>query len=111
MGQASFTPVLGLPVAPLDVIENVLLAVHRKGLPSNPSDPQGADGVLIDCEALFQGMRSHILIKDVTSSEVENTTVVLIFGDQPDIDSPVWIFVFIILAGKLANTHELCLTL
>lgn len=47
------------------------------------SDPQGADGVLIDCEALFQGMRSHILIKDVTSSEVENTTVVLIFGDQP----------------------------
>lgn len=46
-------------------------------------DPQGADGVLIDCEALFQGMRSHILIKDVTPSEVKNTTVVLIFGDQP----------------------------
>lgn len=110
-GRASFTSILGLPVAPLDVIKNVLLTVHRKGLPSDSSDPQGADGVLIDCEALFQGVRSHVLIKDVTPSEVENTTVVLIFGDQPDIDSPVWIFLSILLAGKLANTHELCFTL
>lgn len=47
------------------------------------SDPKWSNGVLVECETLFQGMSSHGLIKDITASEVQNPTVVLILGNQP----------------------------
>lgn len=56
------------------------------------SDSHGTDGVFIDCEALFQGMGSHILIENVTPSEIENTTVILIFGNQPEKANRKYIF-------------------
>lgn len=43
------------------------------------SDPKWSNGVLVERETLLQGMSSHVLIEDITSSEVQNTTVVLIF--------------------------------
>lgn len=47
------------------------------------SDPERPYGVLIESKALLQRMSSHVFIEDITSSEVEDSTVVLIIGDQP----------------------------
>lgn len=47
------------------------------------SDPKWSNGVLVECETLFQGMSSHGFIKDITASEVQNPTIVLILGNQP----------------------------
>ena len=47
------------------------------------SDSQGTDCVFIDCEAFFYSMSSHILIENITPSEIEDTTVILILGYQP----------------------------
>lgn len=44
-------------------------------------DPKWPNGVLVECETLLQSMSSHVLIEDITSSEVQNTTVVLILGN------------------------------
>lgn len=45
------------------------------------SDPKWANGVLVEGETLFQSMSSHILIEDITSGEVQNSTVVLVLGN------------------------------
>lgn len=47
------------------------------------SDSKWSDGVLIQCEALLQSMCSHVLVEDITSSEIQNSTVVLVLGNQP----------------------------
>ena len=40
--------------------------------------------VLVDCEPLVQRMRSQILVKRVTASEVQKGTGVLVCRDQPE---------------------------
>lgn len=45
------------------------------------SDPKWSNGVLVECETLLKSVSSHVLIEDITSSEVQNTTVVLILGN------------------------------
>lgn len=49
------------------------------------SDTQATDGILIDGEAHFQSVSSHVLIEYITSCEVQYTTVILIFRDKPRI--------------------------
>lgn len=44
-------------------------------------DAKWTDGVLIQCEALLQSMCSHVLVEDITSSEIQNPTVVLVLGN------------------------------
>lgn len=53
--------------------------------PRLTSDTQGTDCILIDREAHFQSMSSHVLIEYITSCEIQYTTVILIFGDKPRI--------------------------
>lgn len=45
------------------------------------SDSKWSNGVLVECETLLQSVSSHVLIEDITSSEVQNSTVVLILGN------------------------------
>lgn len=47
------------------------------------SDPKWSYGVLIEREALLQSVSSHVFIEDITPSEIENATEVLVLGDQP----------------------------
>lgn len=47
------------------------------------SDSNWTYGVLIKSEALLQSMSSHIFIEDITSSEIQDSTVVLVLGNQP----------------------------
>lgn len=47
------------------------------------SDAYWSDGVLIESKALLQGMSSHVLIEDIAPGEIQNPTVVLVFGDEP----------------------------
>lgn len=51
------------------------------------SDAERPDRVLIKGEALLQGVGSHVLIEEVASGEVEDSTVILILGNQPIIQS------------------------
>lgn len=53
--------------------------------PRLTSDTQGTDCILIDREAHFQSMSSHVLVEYVTSREIQYTTVILIFRDKPRI--------------------------
>lgn len=54
--------------------------------PRLTGDTQGTDCVLIDREAHFQCMSSHVLIEYITSCEIQYTTVILISGDKPRIE-------------------------
>lgn len=45
------------------------------------SDTKWPNGVLVQSEALLQSVCPHVLIKDVTSSEIQNSTVVLVLGN------------------------------
>lgn len=47
------------------------------------SDAYWSDGVLVESEALLQRMSSHVLVEDIAPGEIENATVVLVFGDEP----------------------------
>lgn len=45
------------------------------------SDSKWSYGVLIQSEPLLQCMGSHIFIKNITSSEIQNSTEVLVLGN------------------------------
>lgn len=55
--------------------------VHVVGLLT--SDAYWSDAVLVESEALLQSVSSHVFIEDVAASEIQNATVVLVFGDEP----------------------------
>lgn len=42
------------------------------------SDTKWSNSVLVQCEALLQSVSSHVLVEDITSSEIQNSTVVLV---------------------------------
>lgn len=101
--------VFWLPVFVLDVVEDVSLAVHQHGLSCDTSDAYWSDAVLVESEALLQSVSSHVFIEDVAAGEIQNATVVLVFGDEPDINTPVTIFLLIFITClQLADAHELC---
>lgn len=47
------------------------------------SDAYWSDGVLVESEALLQRVSSHVLVEDVAPGEIQNATIVLVFGDEP----------------------------
>lgn len=53
--------------------------------PRLTSNTQAAYSILIDCEAHFQSVSSHVLIEYITSCEIQYTAVILIFWDKPRI--------------------------
>jgi len=64
-----------------DVVKDVFFARYRKW---RLEVVQWPDGVLVEGEALLQGMSSHSLVEDVAASEVEDAAVILIFGKEPE---------------------------
>lgn len=58
-----------------------MYGVHAVGLLT--SDAYWSDGVLVESEALLQSVSPHVLIEDIAAGEIQNATVVLVFGDEP----------------------------
>lgn len=78
---ASLAAVLWFSVFVVDVFKDVSLTIHQQWLSCHTSDPHWPYGVLVESEALFQSMSSHVFIEDITSSEIQDPTVVLVLGN------------------------------
>ena len=47
---------------------------------------QGAQGILIQCESIFKSMSPHIFVENITSSEIQQGTKILIMRYQSAMD-------------------------
>ena len=46
-----------------------------------------ANAILVQSESFFQCVRSHLLVEHVAAGEIEDPKVVLILGNETDVDS------------------------